>query len=193
MKLSKIGTFLCLLACGITAQGTTINIDARASGAQPGPRQTFWHDPFNAVSLSLAAGTYDFQLVDPAIDSSATYTAWSYNSPFITNYLVFLSTDLTHELFSGAVSDAVIRTTAQAAFDATVASGNDKTTFTFATPVTLLFAVPDNLLSDNQAGVSVLVQPSGVLPTPEPASAALFASGVAAILLASLLRARRTV
>ena len=193
MKLPQISASLFLVACCAAAQGATININALASGAQPGPRQAFWHDPFNAVSLNLSAGTYDFQIVDPPIDSSATYTAWSYNTPFITNYLVFLSTDLTHELFDGAVSDAVIRTTAQSAFNATVAAGNDKTTFTFATPVTLLFAVPDNVLADNQAGVSVRVQPGAVNAIPEPASAALFAGGVGATLLAIRRRLRPAV
>lgn len=187
----KLKLAVCALALqAMCAYGTVVNVNARVSGSQPGPNQAFWHDPFNAVSLSLSAGTHTFQIVDPILDNSAQFTAWTFNAPFITNYLVFLSTDLTHEFFDGAVSDNIFRGTAQSAFDATVAAGHDKATLTFATPVTLLFAVPDNILSDNQGGVSISVDaPVGTATTPEPASFVLLASGLCAAVMG--LRRRR--
>jgi hypothetical protein len=181
MKPARLVSAFVLILCA-TAHATVVNVNARVSGAQPGPfvngSYSFWHDPFNTVPLSLAAGAYDFQIVDPATDSSALYTAWSYNSPFITNYLVFLSTDPTHELFDGAVSDSVLRFSAQAAFDATVAAGKEKTTFSFADPVTLLFAIPDNIVGDNQAGISISVLPASPTAAPEPAAYILLVLGL---------------
>jgi hypothetical protein len=145
-----------------------VNINARASGAQPVPNQTFWFNPFNAVSLSLAAGEYNFTIVDPAINSGAAFTAWTYNAPWITNYLVFDSTNLTHELFMGAVSGSAFVGTAQAAFNATVAAGHDVTTFTLPTAETLLFVIPDNIVSDNAGGISIDITPFVAEPPPPP-------------------------
>jgi len=157
------------LATANISRAQIVNINARVSGAQTlDPAKTIWFNPFNAVSLSLAAGTYDFTLVDPAIMSGATFTAWTYNAPWITNYLVFDSTDLTHQLFIGAVSGPAFVGTAQAAFNATVAAGNNVTTFTLPTAETLLFVVPDNIVSDNTGGVSIDITPAVTEPPPPP-------------------------
>ena len=156
------------LAAGNVSTAQIVNINARVSGSQPGGiNQAFWLNPFNAVSLSLAAGTYDFTIVDPAMNSGATFTAWTYNAPWITNYVVFDSTNLTHDLFMGAVSLGS-SSNAQAAFNATVAAGNETTVFTLPTAMTLLFAVPDNILSDNTGGVSVDITPFVPEPPPPP-------------------------
>jgi hypothetical protein len=171
LSMLLIGTFA--LATANVSHAQIVNINARVSGAQPGLHQTFWLNPFNAVSLSLAAGTYDFTLVDPAIISGATFTAWTYNAPWITNYLVFDSTDLTHELFVGAVSGPALVTTAQAAFNATVAAGHNVTTFTLPTAETLLFTLPDNILGDNTGGVSIDVTPAVSEPPPPPQTGAV--------------------
>lgn len=182
---------LALLAAAHEASAQLVNLNARVSGAVAGPNQSYWANPFNAVSLTLSPGEYDFTLVDPAISSGALYTAWTYNAPWITNYLVFDSTNLSHELFDGAVSTSS-STTALAAFNATVAAGHNVTTYTFATTTTLLFAIPDNIVSDNNGGVSIEVSPTVVAPPePPPASAvpepstygiigAIFLTGVAA-------------
>jgi hypothetical protein len=157
------------LAAANVSTGQIVNINARVSGSQPfNQTQTIWSSPFNTVSLTLAAGTYDFTLIDPAINSGATYTAWTYNAPWITNYVVFDSTDLTHDLFMGAVSGPAFVANAQAAFNATVAAGHNVTTFTLPTTETLLFAVPDNILSDNAGGVSIAITPFVAEPPPAP-------------------------
>jgi hypothetical protein len=54
---------------------------------------------------------------------------------------------------------------------------------TFATPETLIFAVPDFLLSDNHGGISVLVAPVQIAgpSAPEPASYVLIAAGIGAL------------
>jgi hypothetical protein len=166
LSMLLIGTFA--VATANVSHAQLVNINARVSGAQPGLHQTFWFSPFNAVSLSLAAGTYDFTLVDPTLNSGAAFTAWTYNAPWVTNYLVFDSTDLTHELFMGAVSGPALVTTAQAAFNATVAAGHNVTTFTLPTAETLLFTIPDNILSDNTGGVSIDVTPFVAEPPPPP-------------------------
>jgi len=67
----------------------------------------------------LLYGTYTFSVVNPSLNAAATYTAWTYNSPWITNYLVFDQADESQDLFGGA------------------------TTYTFAADTTLVFATPD--------------------------------------------------
>jgi len=157
------------LATANVSHAQLVNINARVSGAQPiNQAQTIWGAPFNAVSLSLAAGTYKATLVDPAIDSGAAFTAWTYNAPWITNYLVFDSANLTEQLFMGAVSGSAFVANAQAAFNATVAAGHNVTTFTLPTAETLLFTVPDNILSDNTGGVSIDITPFVAEPPPPP-------------------------
>ena len=157
------------LATANVSHAQLVNINARVSGAQPiNQAQTIWGAPFNAVSLSLAAGTYKATLVDPAIDSGAAFTAWTYNAPWITNYLVFDSANLTEQLFMGAGSGSAFVANAQAAFNATVAAGHNVTTFTLPTAETLLFTVPDNILSDNTGGVSIDVTPFVEEPPPPP-------------------------
>ena len=157
-----LSSFLALAAHPASAQ--LVNINALVSGAHP--TGTDWYAPFGAVSVSLAAGTYDFTLTNPQLTPGALYTAWSYNTPWATTYLVFDSTNLNQQLFKGAVSSQGYPT-AQIAFDTTVGQGNAVTTWTFQNQVTLLFTLSDFLLQDNSGGVSVDVTPHIVAP-PEP-------------------------
>ncbi len=122
------------------------------------------------------------------------FTAWTYNSPWGTDYLAFdvsaASNSAQAQLFAGAVVPFALRSSygnATDAFNAAVTGGYDDeivtgpegryhgttaTQFTFAAVQTLIFAVPDYNLNDNGGGVSVLIT-----PVPEPAALWLLAVG----------------
>jgi hypothetical protein len=186
--------------------GTTIvNIDARADGAatySSDSDQTFWYQPTStAPSVTLPRGAYRFRIIDPQDAASLypqltsaqlaqIYTAWSYNSPWTENYMVFQNTALTdpteHQLFDGAIAPGAPTGTtfssAQAAYDGTVANGyynkirpappgrsalttDYVTEYTFIRDTTVLCIVPDNGLFDNSGGVSVVIT---AIPAPTP-------------------------
>ena len=194
--------------------GTTIvNISGTADGAagnDPGGGR--FSQPFTAdVSLSVSPGTYSFSIVDPA-DAAQEFpaltaaqlgsiqTAWTFNSPWTTDYVVFDSSALSDsneiQLFDGASNTANAANTygsAQAAYDAAVAGGYTnfirtgprtgttyETSYTFTSAATLLFAVPDYDLGDNAGGVSVIVHgvPEPRTTLPILAGAVLGAAGV---------------
>lgn len=195
------------------------NINARADGAQL-YNQDVWHSPFSTTgslpSITLPAGSYRFRIVNPADAASLfpaltgaqqaeIYTGWTYNTPWIENYLVFNAADTTTGQFFDGAGAAVGYGSAAAAYggaftDAANQPGDTDGSFNnirYATragvtldnplvvlPVTttLLFAVPDNGVFDNGGGVSVLV--SGV---PEPAAAL----ALAPIAIVAMRRARR--
>lgn len=170
-----------------------VNIDARVDGcgnySQPNPPQAFWYQPTpTAPSVTLPAGTYRFRIVDPAdaatlypaltsAQLAQIYTAWTYNSPWIENYMVFKSSALGNpsesQIFDGAPAE-MSYSSAQAAYDGSVANGTFNkirpappgragdassylTEYTFTEQTTILFAVPDVGLFDNSGGVSVAI------------------------------------
>jgi hypothetical protein len=138
------------------------------------------------LEYSIQPGTYTFRIVDPA-DAGSIYpaltagqlsnifTGWTYNLPWITAYLVFdssaVGSNSITQLFSGA-DQTPGAANAQAAYNQAVSSGaynqlrpgyrsaTPVYTYTFSRPQTLVFAVPDNGLSDNGGGVSVLISPT---------------------------------
>ncbi len=172
------------------------------SGTQDGSAsfngdQSLWYQPFNTggqlLEYTVAAGTYGFRVINPtdaaqrypALTGTQTnqiFSAWTYNSPWITDYLVFDSSATNHsglpQLFDGAfatsgppnygnAADAyqgavthgfanVMRTSDTGGRDST----NVITTYTFTTNSTLIFVVPDYDLNDNGGGVSVLITPA---------------------------------
>ena len=197
-----------------------VNIDATHDGANHynGP-QTLWSTLIGGVPVSLPAGTYQFRVVDPA-DAAAlvpsltasqlseVYTAWTYNSPWITNWIAFDSSAATEtgevQLLYGAQATVGANNAAAAyalavgdGYFNTVALTQDPTSpsttgvapgltsVNFATPESLIFAVPDWYLSDNTGGVSVLITPENLspTPTPEPAAFWLLATGLAGLAL----------
>jgi hypothetical protein len=111
------------------------------------------------------------------------FTAWTFNSPWIEDYFVFDSAGATNfsvpQIFAGAIRPAGLNGgtgSATEAFDFAVANHYDNvivkqpggrvtglrtTQYTFTTSETLTFAIPDNILSDNNGGVSVLIQQTG--------------------------------
>ena len=205
-----------VITTGLPAGSMIVNIDARADGSASysGPGQAFWYQPtMTAPSITLGPGSYTFTIMDPAdahaalpgLDNSQLaqiYTAWTFNSPWSEDYLVFDSAALTNgsiaQLFDGGLApgDPATNTygSAQLAYDGTKADGFNslirvsplgrgggladyQAQLTLTSTTTLVFVVPDYALGDNTGGVSVLVT-----AVPEP-STLLLGLGSAAFLL----------
>lgn len=216
----KIGTMILLAVAGFSSRakcGTVItanlpantaivNIDAHADGAAAASGdQSLWYQPFNTSSslleYTVQPGTYAFRVVNPS-DAAAMFpsltsgqtsqinTAWTFNAPWATDYLVFTGDAATNtsvsQLFDGAFSNTngsaggwVFWGDAASAYAGAITDGfynlirtaatggrnstNNVTTYTFNAITTLVFAVPDYALSDNSGGVSVLISPLPVL------------------------------
>jgi hypothetical protein len=132
---------------------------------------------FRIIDPSDAATLY------PNLTSSQRnqiYTGWTFNSPWSENYLVFKSSALNDpnefQLFDAALDPAgTVYGSAAAAYSGTIANGyynkirpappgragtalcDYEGLYTLSATTTLLFVIPDNGLSDNTGGVSVLV------------------------------------
>jgi hypothetical protein len=186
-----------LITTNLPPNTAIINIDSRADGAAAyNGNQSLWYQPFNTsgslLEYTLPAGTYGFRVVNPedaaalfpALTSTQTnqiYTAWTYNTPWILNYLVFEGSAATNssvaQLFDGDpewppysnATDAYNGSVAHGTYNQIRAGplGRSGTNFvyayTFTNATTLIFVVPDYGLYDNGGGVSVLVTP--VSPT----------------------------
>jgi hypothetical protein len=178
-----------------------ININGTQDGAASfNGDQSLWYQPFstsgvtNLLRYTVQPGTYSFRVVDPADAAQLfpalttnqlgqIYTAWTFNSPWLTDYLVFDSSAATNssvaQLFDGAFSNTngtwTFYSDAATAYNAAItdgfynlirtgSEGRDglvfATNYTFASTETLIFAVPDYGLGDNAGGVSVLIAPS---------------------------------
>lgn len=124
---------------------------------------------------------------------SQVYTACTYNAPWVTYYLAFDVSALTNaneaQLFGGSVvprANLPGTSSADSAYNAAktggyynkivsgpagLYGGTVSTSRTFTSAETLIFAIPDCLLTDNNGGVSVLISPeTAPARTPEPAS-----------------------
>src|SRR4051794_25424352 len=108
----------------LPANTAIINIDARQDGAANyNGDQSLWYKPFfsapatQLVSYAVQPGTYSFRVINPAdaaqmfptltgAQTNQMFSAWSYNSPWIEDYLVFpgaAATDISiPQLFDGA-------------------------------------------------------------------------------------------
>jgi hypothetical protein len=198
-----------VITSGLPAGSAIVNISGTEDGAAEyntgSPHaQTYWYDPFNIngdlLEYTVQPGTYSFRIVDPAAAASlepgltsaelaSIYTAWTYNTPWATDYLVFDSSAATdpseYQLFTGAVTpladypgfanatDAYNSAITGGYYDQIVSGvggrydGTTSTTYTFTSAETLIFAVPDYYLPDNAGGVSVLISKVSAT-TPEP-------------------------
>ena len=199
LLLSHAGHLLAgsVLSTNLPAGTVIVNINAQEDGTATygggNTGQAFFYQPFGSgpnglLSIPVSAGTYTFRIVDPAdaakefpsltaAQLSSIFTAWTYNSPWITQYMVFdisAATDTSEaQLFDGADNPSSYGD-AQDAYDATVAAGganliqidpvhgregtNFTTTYTVTAATTLVFVIPDYGLYDNAGGVSVIVQ-----------------------------------
>jgi hypothetical protein len=220
-----------VISSGLPANTAIVNISGTADGAARydlSNFQTYWFSPFSTsgtlLEYTVQPGTYTFRAVNAADAASLypvltaaqlaqIYTAWTYNSPWVTDYLVFDSSAVTnsseYQLFAGAVTpvadypgfadaNTAYNTAKTSGYFNQIVSGvggrhggTVSNTYTFSSAETLIFSVPDYLLSDNAGGVSVLISPTAASRTPEPASFLLIAVGVLAIpLLGHRLRTR---
>jgi hypothetical protein len=177
----------------LTDGAAIVNIDARVDGSDL-ISQALWRSPFSTggpsqlLRLNVTPGMYQFVIIDPtdakalfpsltSIETNQIFTAWTYNSPWITDYLVFDSAAATnntiYQLFDGAFGVRSFNN-ASNAYHGMIADGyadvlrvgplgrnstNYVTHYTFTNDATLIFVIPDNILSDNNGGVSVLVRP----------------------------------
>jgi hypothetical protein len=183
-----------VITANLPVNTAIVNIDGRADGsASFDGGQSHWFHPFNTGSTLLQytvqAGTYGFRVINPT-DAAARfpaltlaqinqiYTAWTYNSPWILDYLVFDSSAATNfsvpQFFDGAqdigygnaaaaYTNSFVRGTYNQLHTAGRLGTNIAYTYTFTNTTTLIFVVPDYDLSDNSGGVSVLVYPSPIL------------------------------
>jgi len=174
-----------------------ININARQDGAATyNGDQSLWYHPFftggatQVVEYAVSPGTYSFRAINPADaardfpgltpdQTNQIFTAWTYNSPWILDYLVFDAAAETNfslpQIFDGSPESAY--SNPDAAYQASLTNGyNDAirigplgrdsseyaNTYTFQNPARLIFVIPDAGLFDNSGGVSVLVSPASV-------------------------------
>jgi hypothetical protein len=180
-----------------------INISGTQDGAANyNGDQSLWYQPFNTggaaglLRYTVQPGTYTFRVIDPADAANLyptltsnelgqIYTAWTFNSPWATDYLVFDNSAATNttvaQLFDGAFSNTngtwLTYGNAAEAYGAATSNGwydlvrpgpplgrdgtNFSTTWTFSSAETLIFVVPDYDLGDNAGGVSVLAAQTG--------------------------------
>ena len=210
-----------LISTNLPANTTIVNIEGFNDGAHVyDGDQSNWYQPFSQngtlLELTLDPGTYRFGIVD-ATDARARFPlltpaqlatvggAWSYNTPWATDYLVYDSSALNDpnqpQLFSGAVVPKTALPgygNTGSAYSAAKAGGYDDkivvspggryhgttaASFTLATRKTLIFAVPDYILTDNLGTVSVVVQ--GV---PEPTTLVALSLGTLAFLRRRFIR-----
>jgi hypothetical protein len=143
----------------------------------------------------------------PALTSgqlSQIFTAWSYNLPWVTDYLVFDSSAATNSSVAQIIEGGFSNTNgtwinygnAADAYAGAITGGfydllrpgppNGRNglvftnAWTFSSTQTLIFAVPDQGLGDNGGGVSVLITP---VSTPAPVPVLTIARGQGTVTL----------
>ncbi len=211
-----------VITVNLPSNTAIVNINAMQDGAAAysGVNAALWYQPFftggatQLLEYTVQPGTYSIRVINPAdavalypsLNSTQTnqiFTGWTFNSPWVTDYLVFDSSasmsNTVPQLFDGAFSNTngtwYYYASAAAAYGAAVTggffdlirSGSDgrngnngfngtivSTTYTFASSKTLIFAVPDYYLPDNGGGVSVLISPV----TSKPVLSILAGTGV---------------
>lgn len=190
-----------VITSNLPANSAIVNISGTQDGAGSfNGDQSLWYSPFytggatQLLEYTVQPVTYGFRVINPtdaaalypaltAAQTSQIYSAWTYNSPWVTDYLVFDSSAATNssvpQLFDGAFSNTngtwYTYVSAASAYSAAITGGfynlirsgpggRNGTVFqnsyTFASTTTLIFAVPDYYLPDNSGGVSVLITPA---------------------------------
>ena len=185
-----------IITNNLPANTAIININATQDGAGSfNGDQSLWYQPFYAggatqlLNYAVSAGTYTFRIINPADAAEAypslvqtqtnqIFSSWSYNSPWVSDYLVFGGEAATNnsmpQIFDGSPDPASYNSAAEAYSDSVISgyyniirigpAGRKSTTFTnsytFPSATNLIFAIPDNGLGDNYGGVSVLIAPA---------------------------------
>jgi hypothetical protein len=182
-----------VLTNNLPANTAIVNINATQDGAATyNSDQSLWYHPFNTggnlLQYQIQPGTYSFRVINPAdaarlfpaltpAQTNQIFTAWSYNTPWLLNYLVFPAAAATNysipQLFDGDPEWPPF-SNATDAYNGSIAHGTFNVirigplgrnspilanSFTFTNNETLVFVVPDYQLNDNRGGVSVLVSP----------------------------------
>jgi hypothetical protein len=170
--------------------------------------QNDWNNPFTTgakpLEYTFSPGTYTFRIINstdaatmfPSLSSSQLAEigngAWTYNNPWITQYMAWDAKDPSgSQLFTGAVESQAFGNAAaayQAAISGgyydTIVTGSGRNTgtvessFTFTSTTTLIFAIPDNGVSDNSGTIGVLITGQAV---PEPSTALLLGAAMAGL------------
>jgi hypothetical protein len=203
-----VGTATCgtVITTNLPTNRAIVNINAKQDGAASwNSGQDSWYQPFftgGATSLlqySIQPGTYSFRMTNPTLAAAEfptltagqlgqIFTAWTYNSPWITDYFVFdaagASNPSVPDIFAGAIRPSGLTGgtgSATEAFNLAVTNNFDDiivkqpggritgtrvNQYTFTSAETLTFVVPDNVLSDNNGGVSIVVSPAAP-PNPQ--------------------------
>jgi len=208
--LSSLAVSGTIISTNLPTDTLIVNIDARADGVgNYDAGQDKWWDPYaSGPVVALPAGIYSFQVINPS-DAAATfpfltsaqlnqiYTAWTYNSPWITDWMAWntatISSHASQVISGGTVSRIPNYSTypgwngggfnnATFAYSALTTSGCAKQiqiggrytgpnvkSIEFRSAISLQFAIPDTGVGDNTGGVSVVVRRVGIVrPTPIP-------------------------
>src|SRR5579871_2265400 len=119
---AKSGT---VITANLPANMAIVNIDGRADGSAAfNGDQSLWFQPFNTSSslleYTVQPGTYAFRVVNPSDaaamfpsltsgQTSQIFSAWTFNSPWATDYLVFSNASVANsslpQIFDGAFSN----------------------------------------------------------------------------------------
>src|SRR6478609_301075 len=127
LVLVLVGTATCgtVITTNLPTNRAIVNINAKQDGAASwNSGQDSWYQPFftgGATSLlqySIQPGTYSFRITNPTLAAAEfpaltagqlgqIFTAWTYNSPWITDYFVFdaagASNPSVPDIFAGAI------------------------------------------------------------------------------------------
>jgi hypothetical protein len=219
-----------IITTNLPSNDIIVDINAMQDGAATfsGPNQNLWYQPFdlggNLLEVTLQPGTYSFRAIDEA-DAASMFPsltggqlaeigggAWTFNSPWSTDYMVFDSSARTNanesQLFSGSINQlgatfgnaaaAYAAAISGGYYDQIVTNGGRYTgtivnQFTITgSPETLIFVIPDYDLSDNNGIESVLISGSpSSSSAPEPATWLLLGAGGSAMFIFSRVRTRR--
>ncbi len=211
-----------IISTNLPSNDIIVDINGTEDGAAAysGTNQDFWYEPFNTggnlLEVTLQPGTYTFEDIDEA-DAATMFPsltsgqlaeigggAWTFNTPWSTDYMVFDSSAATDssesQLFSGSINASQTTfSNAAAAYAAALSggyydqivvdggryTGTTANQFTITgSPETLIFVIPDYDVSDNAGIESVLISgtPAGST-TPEPATWLLLGAGISAFAL----------
>jgi hypothetical protein len=189
-----------VITTNLPANTAIINISGTQDGAATyDGSQDKWYGPFSAsgaaalLKYTIQPGAYTFKITNPTLAASqfpsltstqlsTINTAWTYNSPWIEDYMVWDNAAATDgsipQLFSGAITPlsdypgypnptTAFNTAETKGFANQIVdspggrfTGTVKSQRSFPVAQTLIFAVPDPGLGDNAGGVSVVIAPT---------------------------------